>query len=139
MTLELYAQPFLASGRYDRFKEFVAPRSRGVAVYGTDRGTIRPTLDATGRVASYTIDPDGTGAAAPFVLNNPDFNFRSLRGSAVFRWEYRPGSTLYLVWTQQRSDQDGVGDFNFGRDRTALFAARPDNVFLVKASWWLAR
>ncbi len=139
VTLELYVQPFIASGRYDQFKEFVAPRSNTVAVYGVDRGTIRPTTDSKGRVASYTIDPDGTGAAAPFVLTNPDFNLRSLRGSAVFRWEYRPGSTLYFVWTQQRSGQDAVGDFDFGRDRTALFAAKPDNVFLVKASWWLAR
>jgi hypothetical protein len=85
------------------------------------------------------VDPDGAGPAPTFEFANPDFNFRSLRGSAVFRWEYRPGSTLYLVWTQQRAHSAPVGDFDFARDREALFDARPDNIFLVKASWWLAR
>jgi hypothetical protein len=139
MTLELYAQPFFASAHYSQFKEFNAPRGAQVSVYGQDRGTIVATNDAHGHATTYTIDPDGTGPAAAFSLDNPDFNVRSLRGSAVFRWEYRPGSTLYFVWTQQRSAQSSVGDFDFNRDRQALFDARPDNIFLVKASWWFAR
>jgi hypothetical protein len=57
----------------------------------------------------------------------------------VFRWEYLPGSTLYFAWTHSRADQASVGDFDFARDREALFQARPDNIFLIKASWWLAR
>jgi hypothetical protein len=85
----------------------------------------------------YTIDPDGTGPAASFTVDNPDFNFRSLRGTAVMRWEYRPGSTLFLVWNQMRSDQVAVGDFDFNRDRQALFRAHPDNVFLVKLNYYI--
>jgi hypothetical protein len=54
------------------------------------------------------------------------------------RWEYRPGSTLYFVWQQNRSDTDPIGDFSFSRDRGALFDAHPDNIFLVKASYWIA-
>jgi hypothetical protein len=57
----------------------------------------------------------------------------------VFRWEYRPGSVLYVAWTQSRSGEQAFGDLDFQRDRTALLAARPDNVLLVKASWWLPR
>jgi hypothetical protein len=57
----------------------------------------------------------------------------------VFRWEYLPGSTLYFAWTHSRSGSAPVGDFDFGRDRDALLATAPDNVFLVKASWWIAR
>jgi len=72
-------------------------------------------------------------------VQNPDFNLRSVRGNAVFRWEYRPGSTLYLAWTQSRSASESFGDFNFARDRAGLFSTRPDNIFLVKASWWLPR
>jgi hypothetical protein len=87
----------------------------------------------------YTVDPDGAGAAAPFTIANPDFNFRSLRGNAVFRWEYMPGSTLYLAWAHSRSASEAIGDFDFGRDRDALLASKPDNIFLVKASWWLTR
>jgi hypothetical protein len=139
MTLELYAQPFFASAHYSHFKEFNAPRGAQVSVYGQDRGTIAANTDANGHATSYAIDPDGTGPAAAFTLDNPDFNFRSLRGSAVFRWEYRPGSTLYFVWTQERNAQSSAGDFDFNRDRAALFDARPDNIFLIKASWWFAR
>jgi hypothetical protein len=57
----------------------------------------------------------------------------------VLRWEWRPGSTMYLAWTQERADVQGIGDFKFGRDRSALFAAQPDNVFLIKVSYWLSR
>lgn len=139
MTLEVYAQPFIASGHYTAFKEFDQPRREQFSVFGQDRGTVTPQTDASGKVTGYTIDPDGTGPAAAFDQSNPDFNFRSLRGSAVFRWEYRAGSTLYFVWTQQRADQATVGNFNFGRDREALLDAHPENIFLVKASWWFAR
>jgi hypothetical protein len=137
MTLQLYAQPFIASGEYFEFKEFNAPRQNQWSVYGTDRGTIGRS--GTGSSLVYTIDPDGSGAATPFTIANPDFNFRSLRGNAVFRWEYLPGSTLYFAWTHSRSAQEAVGDFDFSRDRDALLSAKPDNIFLVKASWWFAR
>jgi hypothetical protein len=58
----------------------------------------------------------------------------------VARWEYRPGSTLFVVWTQSRvQDELDVGTFAARRDYGNLFSARPDNVFLVKASYWLGR
>jgi hypothetical protein len=137
MTLQLYAQPFISSGEYSAFKEFNAPRSSQWSIYGKDKGTITKT--GTGSSLVYTVDPDGAGSAAPFSIANPDFNFRSLRGNAVFRWEYMPGSTLYFAWTHARSGSEAIGDFDFGRDRDALFSTRPDNVFLVKATWWLTR
>ena len=68
---------------------------------------------------------------------NLDFNLRSLRGNAVLRWEWREGSTMYVAWQQSRGDVDPIGDFDFGRDRAALFATRPDNIFLVKLNYWL--
>ncbi|MFN8573268.1 MAG: DUF5916 domain-containing protein [Gemmatimonadaceae bacterium] len=135
VTLQLYAQPFFASGDYQRFREFAAPRSVVKRDYGTDIGTI--TQDPATRV--YTVDPDGAGPAAPFTIANPNFSARSLRGTAVLRWEYRPGSTLYFAWTQQRSGSGDQGDFDFGRDRAALFRDRPENVFLIKATYWLGR
>ena len=138
-TLELYAQPFFASADYFNFKEFDAPRQLHKSIYGKDRGTITVATDASGHETSYTIDPDGAGPAAPFNVGNPDFNVRSLRGNAVFRWEYNPGSTIYLVWTQDRTDQSNQGDFDFARDRDALKLAHPDNIFLVKLSYWLGR
>jgi uncharacterized protein DUF5916/cellulose/xylan binding protein with CBM9 domain len=139
MTLELYTQPFFAAGKYYDFKEYAAPRSLETLVYGRDRGTISPTKDEKGMIASYTVDPDGAGPAKAFTISNPNFSSQSLRGNAVFRWEYRPGSVLYVAWTQSRSADAAFGTLDFVRDRDAMFAARPDNIFLVKASWWLAR
>ena len=139
-SLELYAQPFIASGEYSDFKEFNAPRQLGKSVYGRDRGTIAATTGANGLVTGYTVDPDGAGSAAPFSFDNPSFDARSLIGNVVYRWEYRPGSTLFLVWTQSRSDElIDVGTLDFGRDRRALFSTHPDNIFLVKLNWWLGR
>jgi uncharacterized protein DUF5916/cellulose/xylan binding protein with CBM9 domain len=71
--------------------------------------------------------------------DNPDFNFKSLKVNAVFRWEWRLGSTLYLVWTEQRQDFANPGRFSFGRDTRSLFAARPDDVLMLKVSYWLSR
>jgi len=137
LTLQLYAQPFIASGAYSAFKEFDAPRQIHKTVYGPGRGTISTT--GTGESRVYTIDPDGPGPSQAFSIGNRDFNFRSLRGNAVLRWEYRPGSTLFFVWNQTRSDAVGVGDFDFTRDRQALFSAHPDNIFVVKMNYYLGR
>jgi hypothetical protein len=139
MTLEVYVQPFFAAARYTSFEEYSAPRSDRLAVYGRDLGTITAIRDTTGQITKYTIDPDGVGRAPAFSIANPDFTQQSLRGNAVFRWEYRPGSVLYVAWTQSRAGEQAFGTLDFARDRTALLASRPENVFLVKASWWMTR
>ena len=141
LTLELFAQPFLASGRYTSFKEFTETRSLRMTRYGVDAGSTF-AVDSTapsGHVERYAIDPDGAGPATPFTVDNPDFNFRSLRGTAVLRWEYRPGSTLFFVWSQQRSGDGDWGDFDFSRDRSALLHDPATNVFQLKATYWLGR
>ena len=108
LSFQLYAQPFISSGDYDAVAELAAP-------------------------GSYEFDP--YAAEVP----NLDFNYRSLRGTAVLRWEWRPGSTLYLAWQQARADYaPGIGDFDFSRDRQALFHARPDNIFVLKMNYWLS-
>lgn len=140
LTVELYAQPFISSVHHDRFKEFAAPRTTDKRVYGEDIGTIAAVQSAGGQVTGYSIDPDGAGAQAAFTIQNPDFNLRSLRGNMVIRWEYRPGSTLFLVWTRAGSDfSPFVDDFRAGRDVDAMFAAKADNVFLLKMTYWLNR
>ncbi|HEX8172905.1 MAG TPA: DUF5916 domain-containing protein [Thermoanaerobaculia bacterium] len=75
----------------------------------------------------------------PYVRTSadPDFNFRSVRGSAVMRWEYRPGSALYVVWNENRADVVPAGDFRFGRDLRAIPTAPSHDVFLIKFSYWL--
>jgi hypothetical protein len=78
---------------------------------------------------------DYTAIAAD--TDSSDFNFRSVRGSAVARWEFRPGSALYVVWNENRSDVVDVGDFRFGRDLRAIPTSPSHDVFLVKVSYWL--
>jgi hypothetical protein len=137
MTLELYMQPFFGAAHYHDFKEYAAPRTTTLRTYGRDQGTVASTTGTNGVIATYTIDPDGSGPAAPFTFDNPDVTDRSLRGNAVFRWEYRPGSVLYVAWTHSRAASSSFGDLRLQRDADALWSARPDNIFLVKASWWL--
>jgi hypothetical protein len=83
------------------------------------------------------VDPDGPGPAAEFSFGEPDFDFRSLRGNLVYRWEFRPGSTLFLVWTQDRNTTLSSGRFDLGRDLGDLLDRGSDNVFLVKATYWV--
>ena len=135
LSLQLYTQALLSAGHYRAIEELAAPRTYHFPAYGADVGTI--TYDPAG--SAYLIDPDGAGPAASFRLADPNFNFKSLRVNAVGRWEFRPGSSLYVVWTQRRQDQGYPGDFSFGRDAARLFRARPDDVFLVKVAWWLGR
>ncbi|MCK4557301.1 MAG: hydrolase, partial [Candidatus Aminicenantes bacterium] len=83
----------------------------------------------------YTVDPDGPGPAPEFSFSNPDFNYKSFRSTVVLRWEYLPGSILYFVWTQNRSDFANPGDFDLRRDLRNLFSAPGDNIFMIKISY----
>jgi hypothetical protein len=113
LSLQMYAEPFVTAGHYTDVREI-----------------------ASARAASY----DQRFRAYPGIPPNGDFNEKSFNASAVVRWEYRPASTLFVVWTQSREQDDrNVGSFTAGRDYRNLFGARPENVFLVKAAYWLGR
>jgi hypothetical protein len=135
LSLQLFAQPLIASADFVDYKEFARPRAFDFEVYGRDAGTISRD-NSTGR---YTVDPDGSGAAPTFSFSDRDFNRRSLRGNAVLRWEYRPGSALFLVWQQSRFGSIPSGEFDFGNDFDALWNVSPENVFVVKGTWWIGR
>ena len=142
LTLEMYAQPYISAGDYGALKEFRTPGAFEFDVYGRDLGTT--VRDSTG---VYRIDPDGSGPAPAFSVTDRDFSFRSLRGNAVLRWEWRAGSTMYLVWQQNRSrnltatgafaNEPNLSRFDPYLDAKELFGLRPDNIFQVKVSYWL--
>ncbi len=134
LTLELYMQPLIASGAYSRYREFAGPRQLRKLVYGVDIGN--DSIPA-GQPSQHYIDPDGAGPSPRFLVNDPSFTFRSLRGNAVLRWEYRPGSTLFLVWTRSGSSSLSRGQIDFGRDAGALFQGPSSNIFLLKVNYWL--
>lgn len=131
LTLQSYVQPLFATGAYRSFKEFSTPDTYEFLAYGDDGSTI--AVDEGG----YLVDPDGAGPAEAFVLDDPDFNFKSFKVNAVLRWEYRPGSTVYLVWTQDRMNFDDPGDMSLRRDTTALLESPGDDIFMVKVTSWL--
>jgi hypothetical protein len=132
LSLQVYAQPFIASADFGAPAELAAPGVYRFAVFGRDIGVTEPV---DGGVRIY---PQGRDGAAPsFVVPDRDFTLRSLRGNAVLRWEYRPGSTLFVAWQQNRSDDVNIGRLDFARDRAALFSSRPDNVLVLKASYWI--
>ncbi len=130
ISLQFYARPFVSTGNFYNYKEFTEPRELAFDVYGQDRGTISESN------GTYTVDPDGAGPATEFSFQERDFNFRSVQGNTVFRWEYSPGATLFLVWQHDRSSFGPQNDFYPGRDFGRLFQEEATNVFLVKLSYW---
>lgn len=108
LSFQSYAEPFVSAGRYSNYREL-----------------------ANGRAAKYA------DRFQPYAYtDNADFNFRSFRTTNVLRWEYRPGSALFVVWQQGRQEDAEDGSFRFGRDFGDLFGAPSRNTFLIKASYW---
>ena len=128
LTLETYVEPFAASGRFHGFGEQLAARRRELLVYGTSGTTIAHNPDGT-----HTVTADGE----TFDIDNEDFNERSFRTNAVVRWEWRLGSTMYLVWQTNRNSQLPFAPVGPGQ----LFGglnARGENVLAIKVSYWTA-
>lgn len=137
LSFELFMQSLVGSGDFFDFKEFAAPRTLEKRLYGTRGSTIDSTIATSGQVGRYTVDADGaTGDSPATTFDNPDFIRRSLLGNAVLRWEYLPGSTIFLVWQQSRNASDVRGDFDFTRDYGQLFGTNPRNYFLLKVNYW---
>lgn len=145
MTLQLFAQPLLSSGDYVTYKQLAAAESFTFDTFAEGTHTLtggvdecvggRTCVDPGGR---RHVDFDGDGIADD-SFSDRDFNVRSLVGNAVFRWEYRPGSTIFFVWQRRQAQRADFGDFDFGRDVDALFGAPSENVFMIKVNYWLSR
>jgi len=133
LSLQWYAQPFVATGDYDRYSYVRTPSAYDYATYGEDGSTISYD-EATNR---YTATA-GPGAAA-VTFTNPDFRLRSLRSNLVVRWEYLPGSTLFVVWNQNRASQVGDPRFNSLKDVWGIWDDPMQNVLLVKVNYYLSR
>lgn len=133
LTIESYAEPFVSSGTYRRFGELVAPRSRFLRAYGTNHTAIDRTADG-----SYSVtDTLASGSVDEFTLDNEDFDVLSFRSNLVVRWEWRAGSTLYLVWQQDRHADDEVARAVRPHRLWRTMGARGANLFALKATYWL--
>jgi hypothetical protein len=132
LSVQFYGQPFIGSGQYSRFKRITEPRSRvWDARYRIFAGS---ELALDGASGLYSVDENGDGAP-DYTFGRPDFNFLQFRSNLVLRWEYSPGSALYVVWSQGRTGAFSEGNLSFGRDLGRLFDAPQENVFLIKFSY----
>ncbi|MGD8397135.1 MAG: DUF5916 domain-containing protein, partial [Candidatus Eiseniibacteriota bacterium] len=134
LTVQLYTAPFVSAGRYDRLRRITRPRA---AVY-SDRYRL------LGDAARYDptdnrihVDENGDGQD-DYVFSRPDFNFRDFNSNLVIRWQYSPGSSIYVVWQQARSDLVADGDFALADDLGGLFDRHPHNILLVKMNYWFS-
>jgi len=109
LSIQTYAEPFVSAGEYSDYRLLIEGRAP----------------EHRDRYRSYAYG------------RNADFNIRSFRTTNVLRWEYKPGSSLFVVWQQNRSGFEDAGNFDFGRDFGGVFSAPAHNVFLVKLSYWL--
>ncbi len=132
----MFVQPLFATGDYTNFKEFARPRSFDFNIFGQNGSLFADSTFSDGSRRIY-LDPDGTGPAPMISMDHPNFNRVSLRGNAVLRWEYMPGSTLYLVWTQSRFDKITDGAFNMRNSFNRLSSSTPDNIFMLKLTYWI--
>ncbi|TFG63953.1 MAG: hypothetical protein E4H28_05775 [Gemmatimonadales bacterium] len=131
-SLEFWAQPFVASGAYSDFGELPEARSFDLRQYGTDGTTIAAEFDGEGN-RFYSV----TDGAEQFTLPDGNFNSLSFRSNLVFRWELRPGSTLFLVWQQNLSQFSNDGRYVSTGDLLDTFGSPGSNVLAVKMSYWL--
>lgn len=132
LSIQFYGQPFASSGKYARFKQITDARALDYDARYRLYAENELFYDAAARL--FRIDESGDGSP-DYSFGRPDFSFLQLRSNLVVRWEYRPGSALYLVWSQGRTGALAEGDFSFGRDMGNLFELHPHNVFLVKFSY----
>jgi hypothetical protein len=117
VSLQAYTQPFISKGTYSDVRQ----------------------LSATPRADAYDDRYAAYGDTS--VTNHPGgFNFKEFQSNVVFRWEYRPGSTLFLVWNEGRQGSVPTqGTHDFTGDVRDLMRLHPANTFLVKLSYWLNR
>jgi hypothetical protein len=128
LTLQVYAQPFVSGGEYTDLKRITDPRAER---YEDRFAPIQARLEGD----RYFADLDGNGSEESF--KKPDFNSRQFNSNVVLRWEYQPGSALFVVWAQGRENSTRTGSFDLDGDLNDLFSTRPRDVFMVKLSYWL--
>jgi|WetSurSiteA1Bulk_404760.scaffolds.fasta_scaffold00109_7 hypothetical protein len=135
LSLEYYGQPFVSAGKYTNFSRITEPDADKY----TDRYHIFSGSEISYSIPDnlYSVD-ENTDGTDDYYIGNPDFNFRQFRSNLVLRWEYLPGSTLYLVWSQGRTSTESTGTFSYGNDMKELFSVVPHNVFLIKLSYWFS-
>ncbi len=136
LTIQFWGQPFIATGDYSEFKHVTDSKANDV--YDRFNNYASDQISYQTASETYLID-DNRDGTTDYSFGNPDFNVKEFLSNLVLRWEYRPGSMVYLVWSQNRSGYENIGKFDFNHDIKSLFDQHPKDVFLVKFSYRIGR
>ena len=130
LTIQYYGEPFISRGRYTNFKYITNP----VASNLYDRFSLLNSSQISLNNSIYSVDED-TNGSVDYTIDNPDFSFVQFRSNLVIRWEYIPGSELFLVWSQGKSGLQDPKDHLFRSLNNQVFTEKADNTFLIKATY----
>jgi hypothetical protein len=135
LSVEYYGQPFISAGKFSELKRITDPNASDFSDRYAVFGESEIRFDAEKNQFNIDENADGDG---DYIKDNPDYNFRQFRSNLVLRWEYLPGSTLFFVWSQGRTNSANDGKFSYADDIKELFGNTPHNIFLVKFSYWFS-
>jgi hypothetical protein len=132
-TIQYYGQPFIGAGKFNRFSKITNPKADNYEdrFYSFRNNEISQTAN------TYSVDESSDGTI-DYSFRNPDFNVKEFLSNLVIRWEYTPGSTFYLVWSQNRAGVDPTGEFALSNNLDSLYDIHPHNIFLMKVSHWFS-
>jgi len=135
LTIQLWGQPFIASGNYSDFKYITNSTAENYSE--------RFHSYTSGEIEYFETDNyyhiTEPTSSLDYYMGNPDFNVKEFLSNLVFRWEYRPGSFIYLVWSQNRSGYNPYGQFNFGEDLSDIWKIHPADAIMLKLSYRIGR
>jgi len=136
LTIQYWGQPFIATGEYSSFKHITSSKADELSdryhLYTDNQITYNPDNEM------YDVD-DNLDGTNDYSFEKPDFNVKEFLSNLVVRWEYRPGSTIFLVWSQNRNTHVNDGTFDFSNNIKDLFDEKGKNIFLVKFSYRIGR
>jgi hypothetical protein len=135
LSIQYYGSPFSATRKYSSIKKAVNTRADNYndRFHTYNQNEIRFNETAN----TYVIDDNADGSP-DFTIKNPDMSFREFRSNLVLRWEYNPGSTIYFVWSQNRSNVTGYESTSLGKAVNRVFDIYPDNIFMIKINHWFS-
>lgn len=132
-TIQYYANPYISTGKYDRYKRILHPDSEDYAIlyHIFDNSQLSYNENEN----TFSID-ENTDGISEYTFDNPDFNFHQFRSNLVARWEYKPGSTVFFVWSHGRSEYEQTSDYSINNGYSRLVDINSQNVFLIKLNYW---
>ena len=132
LSVQYYGSPFISRGSYSEFKRVSNPDAETYS----DRFILFDTPALVNGL--YRLADSDDGVDVQYSIGNPDFNFHQFRSNLVAKWEYRPGSFIYLVWSGDRTGSSGSSGATLGESYKEMRKLFPNNIFLIKLNYWFS-